>query len=76
MATAPIRPIAWEPPYAMGVALEKGKKTKKKQNPAGYTPNIGESAPNKLILPQNLKKIHKTSTQMLRRIRKSRQILF
>ena len=27
---APIRPIAWEPPYATGVAL-KGQKTKKKQ---------------------------------------------
>ena len=32
-ATAPIRPLAWEPPYAEGVALEKTKKkqTKKKQ---------------------------------------------
>ena len=26
MATAPIRPLGWEPPYAMGVALEKTKK--------------------------------------------------
>ena len=25
-ATAPIRPLAWEPPYAMGVALKKIKK--------------------------------------------------
>jgi len=30
VATAPIRPLSWEPPYAMGVALEKGKKTIKK----------------------------------------------
>ena len=30
MATAPIRPLAWEPPYAMGVAIEKPKKLKKK----------------------------------------------
>jgi len=30
-ATAPIRPLAWEPPYATGVALEKAKKTKKKK---------------------------------------------
>ena len=29
-AVAPIRPLAWEPPYAAGVALEKDKKTKKK----------------------------------------------
>ena len=28
--TAPIRPLAWEPPCAAGVALEKDKKTKKK----------------------------------------------
>ena len=31
VATAPIRPLAWEPPYAMGVAIEKGKNTKKKK---------------------------------------------
>jgi len=29
VATAPIRPLAWKPPYAMGAALEKDKKTKK-----------------------------------------------
>jgi len=29
VATALIRPLAWEPPYAMGSALEKHKKTKK-----------------------------------------------
>jgi len=31
-AVAPIRPLAWEPPYAMGAALkrQKGKKKKKK----------------------------------------------
>ena len=32
VATAPIRPLAWEPPYAMGAAQEKGKKTKKKKS--------------------------------------------
>ena len=30
-ATAPIRPLAWEPPYAEDVAL-KGQKTKKTKN--------------------------------------------
>ena len=30
-ATAPIQPLAWEPPYAAGAAL-KDKKTKTKQN--------------------------------------------
>ena len=32
-ATAPIRPLAWEPPYAMGMAL-KGQKTKKEKKRA------------------------------------------
>ena len=31
VATTPIRPRAWEPPYAAGAALKKGKKKKKKK---------------------------------------------
>ena len=31
VATAPIRLLAWEPPYAGGVALEKAKRFKKKK---------------------------------------------
>ena len=44
-ATAPVRPLAWEPPYATGVALEKAKKDKKQnqKNPTTmrchYTPS-------------------------------------
>ena len=30
-ATALIRPLAWEPPYAMGAALEKAKRQKDKK---------------------------------------------
>ena len=30
-ATAPIRPLAWEPPYAMRTALEMTKRQKKKE---------------------------------------------
>ena len=30
-ATAPIRPQAWEPPYAMGAALKRQKDQKKKK---------------------------------------------
>ena len=30
-ATAPIGPLAWEPPYAAGAALEKAKRQKKKK---------------------------------------------
>ena len=37
VATAPIRPLAWEPPYAEGAALEKtkNKQTKKKLKTLG-----------------------------------------
>jgi len=31
VATAPIRPLAWEPPYAARAALEKAKKQTNKQ---------------------------------------------
>ena len=31
VATAPIGPLAWEPPYAMGVAQRNSKKTGKKK---------------------------------------------
>ena len=31
-ATAPIRPLAWEPSYAEGVALKSNKKKKKTEN--------------------------------------------
>ena len=31
-ATAPIQPLDWEPPYAMGAALKKTKDKNKKQN--------------------------------------------
>ena len=31
VATALIRPLAWEPPYAVGAAQEMAKKTKKKK---------------------------------------------
>ena len=31
VATAPIRPLVWEPPYATGSSPRKGKKTKKKK---------------------------------------------
>ena len=30
-ATAPIRPLAWEPPYATGVVLKRQKEKKKKE---------------------------------------------
>ena len=31
VATAPIRPLAWDPPYAASVALKRQKKKKKKK---------------------------------------------
>ena len=35
VATTPIRPLACEPPYAAGAALEKAKRPKKKKKVAG-----------------------------------------
>ena len=32
---APIRPLAWEPPYALGAALKRPKKNKKERNGQG-----------------------------------------
>ena len=34
-ATAPIRPLAWEPPYAMGVALKRQTKDKQTKESTG-----------------------------------------
>ena len=45
-ATAPIRPLAWEPPYAAGPALEKTKrqkKKKKKRNTPKYVTHDSEN---------------------------------
>ena len=36
-ATALIRPLAWEPPYAVGVALKKTKRKKKKNQQKEYS---------------------------------------
>jgi len=35
VATAPIGPLAWEPPYAKGAAQKRPKKKKKKREPKG-----------------------------------------
>ena len=37
-ATAPIRPLAWEPPCAAGAALEKAKRQKKEEERERQTP--------------------------------------
>ena len=34
-AAAPIRPLAWEPPYALSVALKRPKKKKEKEKNYG-----------------------------------------
>ena len=36
VATAPIQPLAWEPPYAVDVALKRWKKKKKKEINSNY----------------------------------------
>ena len=37
-ATAPIRPLAWEPPYAEGAALEEAKRQKENNNKIKFVP--------------------------------------
>ena len=39
-ATAPIRPLAWEPPYAVGAAQEMAKRQKKKKS---KTPSVDKN---------------------------------
>ena len=39
-ATAPIRPLAWEPPYAAGAAQEMAKRPKKKEEEDIWLPFI------------------------------------
>ena len=36
VATAPVRPLAWEPPYAAEATLEKAKHQKKKKKKRGH----------------------------------------
>jgi len=49
VATAPIRPLAWEPPYGAGVAQEMAKKKKKKIVALERDRNLAKS-PNLCIL--------------------------
>ena len=42
VAMAPIRPLAWEPPYAMGVILEKNTTTTKRELTEHFKPAIME----------------------------------
>ena len=44
-ATARIQPLAWEPPYATGVALKRPKQTNKKTQPTNQ-PNKQTKKPN------------------------------
>ena len=43
MVTAPIRPLAWEPPYAAGAAQEKAKRQKKKKGKEKKKRNVDAS---------------------------------
>ena len=52
VATAPIRPLAWEPPYATGVAQEMAKRPKKKKEIDGH--NSGFVQENKISFLINI----------------------
>ena len=53
-ATALTRPLAWKPPYAVGVALKKDKKTKKKKKYLGV-PLVAQWAKDPVLLLQWLR---------------------
>ena len=44
-AVAPIHLLAWEPPYAMGAALKRPKKKKKKRGKVVLKPGLQERLP-------------------------------
>ena len=44
MATVPIRPLAWEPPYVTGVALKRKKKKNKTKGKGKKEVLLNESA--------------------------------
>ena len=62
-ATAPIGPLAWEPPYATGAALEKTKKKKRKKLKQLKWPSL-ENVLNKCCYP-----VHSIEMLQLARMR-------
>jgi len=65
VATAPIRPLAWESPYAVEAALEKAKRQKRKERKIGKEKKKKERDPQsrysitKLTKTKNKEKILK-----------------
>ena len=55
VATAPIRPLAWEPPYAVGTGQEMAKRLKKKKKKKKGT-NVQKQLVNKNVLTAILEK--------------------
>ena len=53
-ATAPIRPLAWEPPYAAGVALEKTKRQKLRTKPKKHQSSRAQMNPRSNTKNKNL----------------------
>ena len=56
VTTAPIRPLAWEPPYAVGAAQEVAKRKKKKKCCCGF-PVMAQRAKNLTSIHENTSSI-------------------
>ena len=50
LATAPVRRLAWEPPHAVGAALEKKERQKKKKIERYWTSLKGRDFPGNLLI--------------------------
>ena len=50
MATAPIQPLAWEPPYAAGVAQEIAKKKKKRKKERKKENTVSDWNKSKIVM--------------------------
>ena len=62
VAIAPIRPLEWEPPYAMGAAPEKAKRQKKKKKKS--LSNAREGVPIVVQWVKNLTSIHEAEASI------------
>ena len=63
-AITPVRPLAWEPPYAVGAALKKKKKKDKKNKKLSSPQKRKEKKKKKILTPASVGAISKGQTHL------------